>query len=252
MLLGWINAATCLIVSLLVMLTRTLSFDIGFTIILTLFSLRALSIRSVFGALPKAGLQIALLIVVGMVSILIWQQERVYQFLDRLQFISALNPNNDLNWTARVDEVSNAFESMNYFDHVVGMGFGAQTARPNAQGLYTKILHIAILLSWWRIGILAFIALLGILIRMVLRYIQSLNHLSNVQKLTDKPISELIAVVVCAPGILTLFFLTFFSGGWSVNSMISLGLIWGMAHILEKMDMNIEVPVTNASTFNRK
>jgi hypothetical protein len=227
-LLAWMSACGALVLALVIVHTRTLSFAFALSVMLAVVVL--LAFARVSGSSTHdhnvRGFKTRDVFILGIIllGVFIWQRESIAVFISRMQDINNLG--NDINWVARLDEVNQAFKPMTVLDHIVGMGFGIKTQNITATGDVAIVLHIAILNAWWRLGILSFMVLVGLILILLLRFLRSLFRIlgrPSINKITNKT----IALLVVAPGVLTLVFLTCFSGGWSISTMLSLGILYG-------------------------
>ena len=161
-----------------------------------------------------------LIFAVMLVGVLIQQQESVQQFFNRVQLQGS---SDDVNWLARVDEAQAAFETITEQDQIFGQGFGTISNRITDTGSVAAILHFGVLNIWWRLGFPAFVLFIVLVVIFAMVYLMSLLRIFAGQ---TQPRTR--AIVICAPGVITLLVIAFFSGGWSISSMLSLGILWGV------------------------
>ena len=151
------------------------------------------------------------------------------RFLNRIQ---TQGSSDDVNWLARIDEAQAALETLTEPDQIFGQGFGTVSKRITDTGSVAAVLHIGVLNIWWRLGFPVFVAFLVLLV------VFGLNYLTNLARmLTGPPRSGARAMMICAPGVVTLLIIAFFSGGWSMSAMLSLGTLWGVYEQLKTHPM---------------
>jgi hypothetical protein len=83
--------------------------------------------------------------------------------------------------------------------------------------------------------VIPFAILLIAIVKLLWRYLSAIKRASSRSGAVKKGTA---ALIICAPGALTLVFLTCFSGGWEVTNMVSLGLLWGAYRSLAAADLS--------------
>jgi hypothetical protein len=223
--------------SMLIMRTRTFSLVFALSLLMAVVSVlvlaklqsRITSDRASRRRRPQTIYLLLFLMVI--VSVSMWQQERVQLFMERLIQPAQFGIESDANAVYRVDEARLALTSMSWGDHLVGMGFGVQLSdfeiRP------TFALHIGIVNLWWRLGVLPFSVVAILLIWSVVHYLQSLIFLRYGSLVEAPRIGKAMTTVICAPGIMALGLMALASGGWAIGPMMSLGMLWGLQRALK-------------------
>ena len=128
---------------------------------------------------------------------------------------------------ARFEELPEFFGSMNAFDHLLGKGFNPAGVLTDPQGEPYNTLHFGILNIWWRFGLPVFIM---VVILFAILFIKWLLNLKNIffRSFSNIIPNKTTALIVCAPGVITLFVVSCMSGGWGISTMIPLGILWGV------------------------
>lgn len=238
MCISWMSVGSLLLFSVIVMRTRTLSFTIALTVLMAVMGTVGLGVPTRKNGREKKGNKFGLrwiiifLLIIG--GVFFWQRMEIEKFVSRLEIVG--NVEEDVNWIARMEEINRALETMEgVVDHLTGTGFGVQTTAPDSYGDITYSLHIGILNLWWKLGVLSFLILVVLILILGFQYVKCLwKQFSRSADGQDQKKAR--ALVICAPGALTLAFTSFFSGGWNISPMISVGILWGVYRKLRVSD----------------
>jgi hypothetical protein len=122
---------------------------------------------------------------------------------------------------------------MTAIDHIMGMGFGPDLILTDWLGIPYNTMHIGILNIWWRMGVPVFIVVLCLFFNLLVKWLMSLR-LYLFRSSWHKVTNETLANMICAPGVITLFIISWMSGGWAMSAMIPLGMLWGVHRKIAK------------------
>jgi hypothetical protein len=157
----------------------------------------------------------------------------------------------DVSTLYRIYEVSSVFEAMNFWDHLFGMGFGVISPSVDMQGDVYSSLHIGILNIWWRFGLVGTVFWFSFFCGAFAAWIKALGffHKKNVIR---GEVGRRFAVIMCAPGLFTLVVVSMFSGGWSPNNFIALGMLLGVFYSFAYHNMNPHREQASCNTSSKK
>jgi len=233
--ISWLNAGMLLIISILIMQTRSQSIAVALGIIvaiMTTFILSSYFNQSSKKRKPlKMAWKVIVIFLIFIIATLYVGSDNLEPFLLRMQ--SAFTFQTDVGIALRLEEVPAVFGPMNLFDHIIGMGFNPVSPLIDWRGNPYNTMHPGILNIWWRLGFPIFLVVVYLFIQLLIKFFKSLKYLYS-RSLWNKVNNETFATIICAPGVITLFVIACMSGGWSSSTMIPLGILWG---IYRKMAM---------------
>jgi hypothetical protein len=227
--ISWFSAGVLLIISVVIMQTRSQSLAIALGVITALITTLILYFYFDRNSKKKKRLKMGWKAIVSFLIfvtiILYWRWSNVEDFLLRME--SAYFYQQDVGLTPRLEEIPVVFGSMEVIDHLIGMGFNPNLLLVDWVGIPYNTTHIGILNIWWRFGFPFFLAVVYLIIILMIKWLKSLKYLCY-RSLWGKINNETLALIVCAPGVVTLFFISCMSGGWAISTMIPLGILWGI------------------------
>lgn len=233
--------------SMFIMQTRTLTATLlvgaGCSFLSFVKFSRQGSMRAI---MPVLGVMVVMGCVLLTVAVSPWGAQRLPEFFARFGEGGALFAS-DKNWLQRVDELERARASMGSIELVVGSGFGGVTSTPDAYGDYATSLHIGILTIPWKMGAPIFFAVLAGIIVVFRKYLKALLG-SN--RLTRLPVN--LAILVIGPGLFANIFCSCFSGGWSRESLLAMGFLYGFWERCNWGEFGGELAGPGISPFDRR
>lgn len=236
--LGWLSLGMAILACILVLRTRTMSFVfIGSAFaaivgIVVLARLPPMITTNIVSKKRRSTVGYALLFLVIIVSVMVWQDERVRLFADRLQSPMQFGVESDINLVFRIDEARYVLEHMGWADHLIGMGLGVQLSDFELSSDSIAALHIGVLNLWWRLGVILFLAVAILFLVSVVHYLRSLGYLLHRPPIEAPLTGPAMTSVICTPGIIALGMAAVISGGWAITPMLSLGMLWGLQRAL--------------------
>jgi hypothetical protein len=227
---AWMTGWALLLEVIVLLQTRSLAISILLALVLARMSIGALAGASDWmpGALRRRGglgKGTVLLLILATVPVLLSRTAALLAFVDRMA--SGFRLTNDVTWLIRLAEVADVFASMGPVDHLIGLGLGP-TPHVNYLGVPVFSLHVGLLNVWWRFGVLGLLLLLAGVARLALRWREVRGRLSKGGARAPRD----VAMLVVAPGLLSLAAQATISGGWAITSMLGTGLAWGAYRML--------------------
>jgi hypothetical protein len=227
--LSWVNAGIFIIIAVLIVQTRSLALSFLIGILFALITIFVLSIQSKHSTekgirvkIPRTGV---ILCIVFVTATLYWWSGHSDDFLTRLMGLSEYDADPAI--FLRLLEIPTIFESMNINDHIFGAGLNPLPILIDREGTPHNASHVGILNVWWRLGFPIFLIMVSMFALLMARWVKRLACLSF-QLSKNKVSAETLGLMVCWPGIATIFLISCMSGGWSPAATLPLGVLWGI------------------------
>jgi len=227
--ISWLSAGIFFLVSILIMQTRSqgliILFEIAIALMTTLIVSPYFKKYSMNKKLSKTTWKVIFIFLISIVYALYVFQDYLELFLLRAGTVSDLVTDGSIG--ARFEEIPTVYQSMTVIDHIFGMGFGPDLILTDFVGIPYNTMHIGILNVWWRMGVLVFIVVICLFAKLMLKWLKSMRLFIS-KSSWRKVNNETLATVICAPGVIALFVISWMSGGWAISAMIPLGILWGV------------------------
>lgn len=146
-------------------------------------------------------------------------------------FYTNITADREYNWTERMNEVEVSYRSLSTLDILTGKGLGPVAVYYNKRDEEVGTFHIGIFNIFYRFGVLVFAAMLYFLIKMILQW---LYIVLLIRSRKGYGTSQKAAIILCGPGLFTVVFISFISGGWSQSSLLSLGMLYGFYTVISR------------------
>lgn len=227
--ISWLSAGVFLSMSIIILQTRSLFLVAALSFIVAIITVSVLS--SYFNQSLKKikSLRIVVSLLIFVAILLYWRWDNVDNFMSRME--DAVSYQEDIGIAPRLAEVPTVFEAMDLIDHFFGMGLNPSLSAVSWVGISYNVFHVGILNVWWRFGFPVFLAIVYLFIKLLIKWLKSLTYL-YFRSSRNKVNNETLAIIVCAPGVFSLFFISCMSGGWSISTMLPLGMLWEMYRLI--------------------
>lgn len=227
--ISWSSAAAFLIMSVVILQTRSTFLAVALSITIAIITMFVLSFYFNQSFKKMKSLRIVIGFLIFVVILLYWRSDNVEFFFTRMD--SAVSYQEDVGIAPRLAEISTVFESMDFIDHFLGMGLNPPLSAVSWVGISYNTFHIGILNIWWRFGFPVFLAIVYLFMKLLIKWVKNLTYL-YFRSSRNKVNNETLAIIVCAPGVFSLFIISCMSGGWSLSTMLPLGMLWEIYRLI--------------------
>jgi len=230
--LSWFNAGMFLLITILIVQTRSLFLTALISIVFAWITIFVLSFHDRQNSgnvnrfeMPWVGV---IFCVAFVIVILYWWSGHSDAFLTRLMGFSEFEE--DPSIIPRLLELPTIFESMDLSAHIFGVGLNPHMILTDWDGTPYNTSHIGVINVWWRLGFPIFLIMVLLFVFLMMNWVRSLAHIYR-QPLNNKVTSETFGLMVCWSGVASIFFVSCMSGGWSKSTMLPLGILWGIYRV---------------------
>lgn len=227
--IAWLSAGLFLVIEISILQTRSHTISVIYSIIIAVItSLVTSSYINKKPNKPNFSKNVAIVIVAFLLLVIIALYiSRGNLFLFLLRMVNVYEFQADGGIATRLEEVPLVFGSMDFFDHIFGMGFNPVSPLIDWRGNPYNNTHVGILNIWWRFGFPVFLGVIYLFVRLLIKYFKSLRCYVS-YRFKNKITNETFATIICAPGVISIFIISCMSGGWGISTTVPLGLLWGV------------------------
>ena len=212
--ISWLSGGIFLIVSIVILQTRTLFLTIMLGILLAIITVFIVSFYFGKGPAKREISKTATRMIIGLfiliVSFLFYWKEGLSHFSSRMHDITLFERDGGIG--PRLAEWPAVLGRMNLLDHVIGMGFNPVSSLIDFKGNSYNTIHIGVVNIWWRLGFLVFLVIIYLFIRLLTKWLGALKNL-YFESMRGKVNNLTFAFIICAPGVITLFLFHVCLGG---------------------------------------